>query len=201
MFGHLVDDLREQLPAHVGRRLELLVGARAGRAQQIAAVGRLEIEADRRRLRRCAPGARGSRSSGADRPARAWSAPPLRLPDRAAETRPLPTASFRGPLRAAAPRAETPARDRSRRAGGRTARVECSARMRARGSSRTTSPSNSSARSSLSASASSTSYHGGRTCTSMPISSARCSVCRITCSVLQEMSSKKPRCGSLMPSR
>ena len=45
--GHLIDDRAEQLPAHVGGRLELLVGARAGRAQQVAAVRDLQIETDR----------------------------------------------------------------------------------------------------------------------------------------------------------
>ncbi len=47
----LVDDGREQRPAHVRRRLELGIGARAGRAQEIAAVGRLEIDADRQPFR------------------------------------------------------------------------------------------------------------------------------------------------------
>ena len=46
-FGKLIDDAGEQLPAHVGGRLQLLIGARAGGAQQIAAVRRLQIEADR----------------------------------------------------------------------------------------------------------------------------------------------------------
>jgi hypothetical protein len=43
----LVDDPREQLPAHVGGRLQIFKGARAGFAQQIAAIGRLDIETDR----------------------------------------------------------------------------------------------------------------------------------------------------------
>src|SRR5579864_6430687 len=43
----LVDDRGEQRPAHVGGRLQLRVGARTGRAEKIAAVGRLQIEADR----------------------------------------------------------------------------------------------------------------------------------------------------------
>ncbi len=52
--GDLVDDAREQLPAHVGFGLERVVGARAGRAQEVAAVGRLQIKAHwhRRRVRR-----------------------------------------------------------------------------------------------------------------------------------------------------
>ena len=44
---NLIDDRGEQFPAHVGGRLELLIGARASRAQEIAAVGRLQIKADR----------------------------------------------------------------------------------------------------------------------------------------------------------
>ena len=46
-FGHLIDDAREQLPRHVGRRLELRISARTGGAQQVAAVGHLQVEADR----------------------------------------------------------------------------------------------------------------------------------------------------------
>ncbi len=49
--GNLIDDRGEQLPAHVGGRLELLVGARARRAQQVAAVGRLQIDTDRKPFR------------------------------------------------------------------------------------------------------------------------------------------------------
>src|SRR5262249_15532250 len=45
--GQLVDDLAKQIPAHVGWRLELLIGARAGRAQKIAAICGLEVDADR----------------------------------------------------------------------------------------------------------------------------------------------------------
>ena len=48
---NLIDDRDEQLPAHVGGGLELGVGARAGRAQEIAAVCGLEIDADRRAAR------------------------------------------------------------------------------------------------------------------------------------------------------
>ena len=44
---HLVDNRGEQLPAHVGGRLEFDVGAWARRTKQVAAVGGLEIEADR----------------------------------------------------------------------------------------------------------------------------------------------------------
>src|SRR5262249_54950459 len=44
---NLIDDRDEQLPAHVGGRLELGVGARAGGAQEIAAIGGLEIDANR----------------------------------------------------------------------------------------------------------------------------------------------------------
>ena len=47
-IGNLVDNRREQVPAQVGRRLELLIGARTGRAQEIAAVGHFQIKADRR---------------------------------------------------------------------------------------------------------------------------------------------------------
>ena len=50
-IGNLVDDRREQVPAHVCRRLQFLVGARTSGAQQIAAVGHFQIEADRRPLR------------------------------------------------------------------------------------------------------------------------------------------------------
>src|SRR5712691_10071822 len=50
-IGDLIDDQGEQLPAHVGRRLELLVGARARRAQQVAAVRRLQIDTDRKPFR------------------------------------------------------------------------------------------------------------------------------------------------------
>ena len=46
-LGNLVDDRREQRPAHIGRRLERFIGARACRAQQIAAICRLQIDADR----------------------------------------------------------------------------------------------------------------------------------------------------------
>ena len=68
--GHLVDDAREQLPAHVGLRLEVRVGARAGGAQQVAAVGGLQVEADR--IARPPSGswrARPPRDTGADRSA------------------------------------------------------------------------------------------------------------------------------------
>jgi hypothetical protein len=47
-IGDLVDDPGKQLPAHVGWRLELLERARAGLAEQVAAIGNLEIEANRR---------------------------------------------------------------------------------------------------------------------------------------------------------
>jgi hypothetical protein len=43
----LVDDTSEQLPAHIGGRLEIFEGARAGFAQQIAAIGRLDVKANR----------------------------------------------------------------------------------------------------------------------------------------------------------
>ena len=43
--GNLIDDPREQLPGKVGRRLQFLVGSRAGCTKQIAAIRRLEIEA------------------------------------------------------------------------------------------------------------------------------------------------------------
>jgi len=43
----LVDEGGEELPWHVGFGFELLVGARAGCAEEVAAVGGLEIEADR----------------------------------------------------------------------------------------------------------------------------------------------------------
>ena len=42
----LVDDRCKQLPAHIAGWFERLEGARAGRAQQVAAVGRLQIKAD-----------------------------------------------------------------------------------------------------------------------------------------------------------
>ena len=45
--GELIDDTGEQLPVHIRRRLQRLEGARTGRAEQVAAVGRLEIEAHR----------------------------------------------------------------------------------------------------------------------------------------------------------
>src|SRR6516225_266975 len=44
---NLVDDRGEELPAHVGGRLEFLVGAGTGRAQEVAAVRGLEIDANR----------------------------------------------------------------------------------------------------------------------------------------------------------
>jgi hypothetical protein len=50
-IGRLIDDGSEQTPVHIRRRLELFVGARTGGAEQIAAVGDLQIEADRRTLR------------------------------------------------------------------------------------------------------------------------------------------------------
>ena len=43
----LIDDLGEELPAHVAGRFQRLESARAGRAQKIAAVRGLQIEADR----------------------------------------------------------------------------------------------------------------------------------------------------------
>ena len=43
----LIDNAGEQFPAHVGRRLELLVGAGTGGAQQVAPIGCLEIKANR----------------------------------------------------------------------------------------------------------------------------------------------------------
>src|SRR5690242_21856710 len=48
---NLIDDRGEQLPTHIGRGFKLLVGARTRRAQQIAAVGRFQIEANRILLR------------------------------------------------------------------------------------------------------------------------------------------------------
>ena len=47
---YLIDDAGEQRPAHVGGRFQFLEGARAGLAQQVAAVGDLQIQADRRGL-------------------------------------------------------------------------------------------------------------------------------------------------------
>ena len=47
---NLIHDAGEQIPAHVGRRLQVGVGARAGRAKQVAAVRGLKIQADRRTL-------------------------------------------------------------------------------------------------------------------------------------------------------
>ena len=44
--GHLVDDAGEQLPAQVRLGLEVGIGARAGGAEQIAAVGGLQVEAN-----------------------------------------------------------------------------------------------------------------------------------------------------------
>ena len=41
----LIDNGAKKLPAHIGRRLELLVGSRAGGAQKVATVGRLQIKA------------------------------------------------------------------------------------------------------------------------------------------------------------
>src|SRR6202047_1749736 len=49
---NLIDDGDEQLPAYVCRRLELRIGPRASRAEQIAAVGGLQIKAHRRVLGR-----------------------------------------------------------------------------------------------------------------------------------------------------
>src|SRR5262245_66589294 len=46
-IGQLVDNRPEQVPAHVRPRLELLVSARAGGAQKIAAIGDFQIDADR----------------------------------------------------------------------------------------------------------------------------------------------------------
>ncbi len=54
--GHLADDAGEQLPAHVRLRLQIGVGARAGGAEQVAAVGGLQVEADRIGRRRRARG-------------------------------------------------------------------------------------------------------------------------------------------------
>ena len=45
--GILIDDRPEQVPAHVRRGLKLLERPRTGRARQIAAIGRLQIQADR----------------------------------------------------------------------------------------------------------------------------------------------------------
>ena len=44
--GVLIDQRGEELPRHVGLGLELLVGAGAGGAEEIAAVGGFEVEAD-----------------------------------------------------------------------------------------------------------------------------------------------------------
>jgi len=41
----VIDDLAEQIEAHVRRRLELLERSRTGRARQVAAIGRLQIKA------------------------------------------------------------------------------------------------------------------------------------------------------------
>ena len=49
-FGVLVDDAGKQLPRHVLLGLELFKGARAGGAQQVAAIGGFQIEADRIRF-------------------------------------------------------------------------------------------------------------------------------------------------------
>ena len=65
---NLIDDRGEQLPAHVGRRLELLIGARTGGAEQIAAVGGLQIEADRLVLRHIAVGPDAFEIAPWDRP-------------------------------------------------------------------------------------------------------------------------------------
>src|SRR6266478_2508724 len=46
-IGKLVNDASEEFPAHIRRRLEVLEGARTGLAQEIAAIGRLEIKANR----------------------------------------------------------------------------------------------------------------------------------------------------------
>ena len=43
----LVDDPSKQLPAHIGWPLEIFERARAGFAQQVAAIGRLDVKADR----------------------------------------------------------------------------------------------------------------------------------------------------------
>jgi hypothetical protein len=43
----LIDDRREQFPAHIGRRLELGVSARACGAKKIAAVGGFKIKTNR----------------------------------------------------------------------------------------------------------------------------------------------------------
>ena len=131
--------------------------------------------------------ARGSRSSAADRPARS----PGAVADSrtGSEARPLPTGVI---LRLSGRRPRRDARrDRCSSSRRPNKRAECCAEWRS-WVVENDNPSNNSARSSLSASRSSTSYHGGRMCTSMPISSARCSVCRMTCSVLQEMHSKRP---------
>src|SRR4029079_13782359 len=45
---HLIDNRCEQVPIHIRRRLEVLVGAGTGGAQQIAAIGDFQIDADRR---------------------------------------------------------------------------------------------------------------------------------------------------------
>ena len=45
-LGVLIDDAGKQLPRHVRLGLQLFKGARAGGTQQVAAIGRLQIEAD-----------------------------------------------------------------------------------------------------------------------------------------------------------
>ena len=45
---HLIDNRPEQFPTHICRRLEFLVSARTGGAQQIATIGHFQIKADRR---------------------------------------------------------------------------------------------------------------------------------------------------------
>ena len=47
-IGHLIDNRCEQVPAHICRRLEFLVSAGTGSAQQIAAIGHFKIKADGR---------------------------------------------------------------------------------------------------------------------------------------------------------
>ena len=146
------------VPAHVGRRLELRIGARTGRAEQIAAVGGLQIEADRQPLRLlAAPAHRRSRNSAAGRPS-------------ARRRSSVMTRAFRRLARQPEPGAEIGGRQQSSiKAAVLGARNGVSA-----GSSEP--PSNNSACSCRSACESSTSYQAGRRCTSRPISRARSSV-------------------------
>ena len=149
----------EQLPAHVGRRLELGIGARAGRAQEIAAVGGLEIDADRQPLRLLA-------------------APGIDALEIAPRIDRLPGGDFGHDASLSTPCATARAGCEDRRSpADRPSRRPCWARGTASAPDRASRLRTIPRAAGAAPATSSTSYQAGRRCTSRPISRARSSVC------------------------